>query len=54
MDAADKPARTKMLLQIAYRLKEYPKVIELGNKYLETNPDPEIGIVRGQRVLRRG
>jgi tetratricopeptide (TPR) repeat protein len=32
-----------MLLQIAYRLKEYPKVIELGNKYLETNPDPDIG-----------
>jgi tetratricopeptide (TPR) repeat protein len=43
MDAKDKPARTKMLLQIAYRLKEYPKVIELGNKYLETNPDPDIG-----------
>ena len=28
-DAADKPWRTKMLLQIAYRSKEYPKVIEL-------------------------
>jgi len=47
MDAADKPARTKMLLQIAYRLKEYPKVIELGNKYLATNPDPEIGTFVG-------
>jgi len=47
MDAADKPARTKMLLQIAYRLKEYPKVIELGNKYLEANPDPEIGTFVG-------
>ena len=43
MDAADKPSRTKMLLQIAYRTKDYPKVIELGNKYLETNPDPDIG-----------
>ena len=42
MDAADKPSRTKMLLQIAYRTKDYPKVVELGNKYLETNPDPEI------------
>ena len=43
MDAADKPARTRMLLQIAYRTKDYPKVIELGNKYLESNPDPDIG-----------
>ena len=42
MDAADKPARARMLLQIAYRLKEYPKVIEVGNKYLETNKDPDI------------
>src|SRR6185295_15723783 len=42
MDAKDKPSRTKMLLQIAYRLKEYPKVIELGNKFLETNKDPDI------------
>ena len=39
MEAKDKPARTKMLLQIAYRLKDYPKVIELGNKYLESTPD---------------
>jgi hypothetical protein len=28
-------------------LKEYPKVIEMGNKYLETNPDPEIGTLVG-------
>jgi len=42
MAAADKPARARMLLQIAYRLKEYPKVIEVGNKYLETNKDPDI------------
>ncbi len=42
MDAADKPARARMLLQIAYRLKEYPKVVEIGNKYLETTPDPDI------------
>ena len=43
MAAADKPSRARMLLQIAYRLKEYPKVIELGTKYMETNPDPDIG-----------
>jgi tetratricopeptide (TPR) repeat protein len=42
MDAADKPARARMLLQIAYRLKEYPKVVEVGNKYLESNKDADI------------
>jgi tetratricopeptide (TPR) repeat protein len=42
MDPADKPGRLKMLLQISYRTKDYPKVIELGNRYLATNPDPEI------------
>ena len=42
IEAADKPARLKMLLQIAYRLKDYPKVIDLGNRYLEATPDPEI------------
>jgi tetratricopeptide (TPR) repeat protein len=42
LDPKDKPSRLRMLLQIAYRLKQYPKVIELGNKYLESNPDPEI------------
>jgi len=36
-----------MLLQIAYRLKEYPKVIEVGNKYLETNKDPDIATYVG-------
>ena len=38
----EKPSRLKMLLQIAYRLKEYPKVVDLGNKFLAVNPDPEI------------
>jgi len=38
----EKPSRLKMLLQIAYRQKEYPKVVELGNKFLAVNPDPEI------------
>ena len=41
-DAADKPARARMLLQIAYRLKEYSKVIEVGSKYLESNKDADI------------
>jgi len=47
MDAADKPARARMLLQIAYRLKEYPKVIEVGNKYLESNKDPDVATYVG-------
>ena len=38
MDDADKPVRTKLLMQIAYQLKEYPKVIELGNKYARDQP----------------
>ena len=42
MPENEKPSRLKMLLQIAYRLKEYPKVVDLGNKFLAVNPDPEI------------
>jgi len=42
MDPADKSGRTKMLLQIAYRVKDYPKVVELGSKYLETNQDLDV------------
>jgi tetratricopeptide (TPR) repeat protein len=47
MEAAERPAREKLLLQLAYQLKNYPKVIELGNKILATNPDPEIGVYVG-------
>ena len=47
MDAAEKPARLKMLMQIAYQTKDYPKVIDLGNRYMETNPDPEVGAYVG-------
>jgi tetratricopeptide (TPR) repeat protein len=47
MEAAEKPAREKLLLQLAYQRKDYPKVIELGNKILAANPDPEIGVYVG-------
>ena len=47
MEEKEKPARLKMLLQIAYQTKDYAKVIALGNQYLETNPDPEIGAYVG-------
>jgi tetratricopeptide (TPR) repeat protein len=47
MEEGDKPARQKILLQLAYQLKDYPKVIEVGNRILQTNPDPEIGVYVG-------
>jgi tetratricopeptide (TPR) repeat protein len=47
MEEGDKPAREKILLQLAYQLKDYPKVIEVGNRILQTNPDPEIGVYVG-------
>ncbi|HEU5136264.1 MAG TPA: tetratricopeptide repeat protein [Steroidobacteraceae bacterium] len=47
MDEKEKPARLKMLLQIAYQTKDYAKVISLGNQYLEKTPDPDIGAYVG-------
>ena len=47
MVETDKPARARMLLQIAYRLKEYSKVIEVGSKYLESNKDADIATYVG-------
>jgi len=47
MEEKDKPARLKTLLQIAYQAKEYPKVVELGNRYLEKEQDPAIGAYVG-------
>ncbi len=42
---ADLPQRLKALTQINYQmLKNYPKAIEFGNRYLETAPnDPDVG-----------
>ena len=47
MEEKEKPARLKMLLQIAYQTKDYAKVITLGNQYLEKDQDPEIGAYVG-------
>lgn len=47
MDEAEKPARLKMLLQIAYQTKDYPKVIETGNRYLANTKDAEIAAYVG-------
>jgi tetratricopeptide (TPR) repeat protein len=47
MEEGEKAPRQKILLQLAYQLKDYPKVIEVGNRILQTNPDPEIGVYVG-------
>lgn len=47
MEEADKAARQKTILQLSFQIKDYPKVIELGNQMMPTNPDPEIGVYVG-------
>jgi len=47
MEEAEKPVRQKTVLQLAFQTKNYPKVIELGNQMIATNPDPEIGVYVG-------
>ena len=44
---ADKPARYKVLVQLAYQIKNYAKVIELGNKGLEAGGDPDMAAYVG-------
>lgn len=47
MPPAELPPRNKLLIQLAYQLKAYPKVIELGNKVLAANGDADIGTYVG-------
>ena len=47
MDPASKPNRTKVLMQLAYSQKQYPKAIEYGNQALGFNWDPEVAIYVG-------
>lgn len=42
MVEAEKAARAKLLIQINYQLKNYPKVIDLGSKALAANYDVEL------------
>jgi tetratricopeptide (TPR) repeat protein len=44
MEEAEKPGRGKLLLQLAYQSKDYPKAIEYGKRALPGNPDPEVGL----------
>jgi tetratricopeptide (TPR) repeat protein len=47
MEESEKPARQKLLLQLAFQLKDYPKVIEIGNTLWQANQDPDIGVYLG-------
>jgi tetratricopeptide (TPR) repeat protein len=44
IDAQIKPSRAKVLMQLAYQAKDYPKAVEYGKRAQELNPDPEIGV----------
>jgi tetratricopeptide (TPR) repeat protein len=47
MPETDRPGRIKLLMQLSYQSKDYPKAIEYGKKAYETSGDPEIGIYLG-------
>jgi len=48
MSEADKPTRIKLLMQLSYQSKDYPKVIEYGKKaQAGGSTDPEVGIYMG-------
>ena len=48
MNEADKPTRVKLLMQLAYQSKDYPKVVEYGKRAQAAgSTDPEIGIYMG-------
>ncbi len=42
MVEAEKPARAKLLVQLAYQTKNYPKVVEIGNKAIASTYDAEL------------
>lgn len=45
MDSADKPARAKLLMQLAFQTKDYPKAIDFGKKAQALSPsDPDVGV----------
>jgi tetratricopeptide (TPR) repeat protein len=46
---ADLPPRLKVLSQLYYQTKDFPKAIEYGNRYLETAPDDhDMGVLVAQ------
>jgi tetratricopeptide (TPR) repeat protein len=47
MTEVDKPGRTKLIAQVAYQIKDYPKAIEFGKRAYEHTADPDMGIYLG-------
>jgi tetratricopeptide (TPR) repeat protein len=47
MSEPDKVGRVKLIAQVAYQTKDYPKAIEYGKRSYDTNPDPDMGIYLG-------
>jgi tetratricopeptide (TPR) repeat protein len=44
MDAKDKASRAKLLLQLAYQTKNYPKAIDYAKRAQAMGDDPEVGV----------
>jgi tetratricopeptide (TPR) repeat protein len=42
MAETDKPNRTKLLMQLAYQSKDYPRAIQFGKKAVEVSSDPDV------------
>ncbi|MEJ0088130.1 MAG: hypothetical protein WDO72_20875 [Pseudomonadota bacterium] len=47
MTESDKAGRTKLIAQVAYQIKDYPKAIDYGKRAYEANPDADMGIYLG-------
>jgi tetratricopeptide (TPR) repeat protein len=47
MNEADRPQRTKLLMQMSYQLKDYPNAIKYGNEAIKLVSDPEIAVYVG-------
>jgi hypothetical protein len=44
MDSKDKPKRSKLLMQLAYQTKDYPKAIEFGKRAQSFAEDADVGV----------
>lgn len=44
MNDADKPSRTKLLMQLSYQAKDYDKAIDYGKRIYQKGGDPDVGI----------
>jgi len=47
MTETDKPGRVKLIAQVAYQIKDYPKAIEFGKRAYEASADPDMGVYLG-------